>query len=96
MSPTLLIKLYLLNTCTDDTILWDKNYPEGIYTNKVTPGVNIIKKFGVNLITIFCKLDHFIAMQHILIMFIKWFSLTNVSVNLFPKSFMRLTPGGLN
>jgi hypothetical protein len=29
------------------------------------PGVNIIKLFGINLLTHFCKLDHFITMpQH--------------------------------
>jgi len=38
-------------------------------------GVNLIKLFGINLLNFFCKLDRFIAMQQILLMFIKWSSL---------------------
>jgi hypothetical protein len=38
-------------------------------------GVNLLKLFGINLLTLFCKLDILIAMQQILFMFVKWTSL---------------------
>jgi hypothetical protein len=44
-------------------------------TYPAQPKVNIIKLFGVNLLTLFCKPDLFIAMQQMLPMFIKGSSL---------------------
>jgi hypothetical protein len=49
--------------------------------------------FGTNLLTLFCKLDLFIEMEQILLMFIIWSSLQKVLVNLCLNSFMRSTPG---
>jgi hypothetical protein len=39
------------------------------------PRVNLIKKIGVNLLTLSCKLDHFIATEKVVLMVIKWSSL---------------------
>ncbi len=41
----------------------------------VFPGQSHKTFFGVNLITLFHKLEHFMGMQQLLHMFIKWFSL---------------------
>ncbi len=45
------------------------------FTNKFdlcsTNGVNLIKLFGVNLLTIFCKLDHFINISQLCCMAMK-------------------------
>ncbi len=49
--------------------------------------------FDANLLTVFCKLDLFIAMEQILLMFIKWPSLQKGVSKFSPKSFIRLTPG---
>ncbi len=48
------------------------------------------KYFGVNLLTLFCKLDHFIAMQHILPILIKWSSLQKSVNKLTPKKFYEI------
>jgi hypothetical protein len=58
----------------------------------MAPRVNLIILFDKKLLTLFSKLDLFMEMQQILLMFIKWQSLQNMSVNLCQNSFMRLTP----
>jgi hypothetical protein len=52
-----------------------------------------IKLFGTNLPPLFGKLDHFIATQQNLRMFIKWSSLQKSLSKLMQNSFMRLNPG---
>jgi hypothetical protein len=57
------------------------------------PGVNLIKKFGVNLLLLFCKLHLFVPLKQILLMFIKWFGLPKVS-KFMPKMFYEFDPWG--
>ncbi len=52
---------------------------------KFTLVVNLIKRLGVNLLTLFCKLDLFLAMHQILLMFIKWSSLQKSVSTIMPK-----------
>jgi hypothetical protein len=60
------------------------------------PGVNLIKLIGLNLLTLFCKLDLFIVMKQILLVFIKWSSLQESLSKFTPKCFLRLTPAGVD
>ncbi len=46
-----------------------------LYGDWVRPGVDLIKRFGINLLTLQCKLDLFITMQHKKLMFINGSSL---------------------
>jgi hypothetical protein len=57
------------------------------------PGVDLIKLFfGVNILTLFRNLEHFMAMQQIILMFMKWSSLQK-SVSIFtPKLFYEIDP----
>jgi hypothetical protein len=48
--------------------------------------------FGINLLTLFCKLEHFIAMQQNCL-FIKWSSLIKIGVNWLQKTFTRSAQG---
>ncbi len=54
--------------------------------------VNLIILFGVNLLTLFCKLDFFIAMQQTLCMLEKGLAFKKVWESLNQNSFMRSTP----
>ncbi len=55
-------------------------------------GVNLMKKIWCKFTCSFCKLDLFIVMQQILLIFIKWSGLQKRVCKFTPKSFMRLTP----
>jgi hypothetical protein len=59
---------------------------------KLTPGVNLIKILAVNLLTLFCKLDLFIPMLQIWLVFIKWSSLQKSVSNFTPKYFYEIDP----
>jgi hypothetical protein len=50
-------------------------------------GVNLIKLFCMNLLTLICKLDCFITVQQILLMFIKWSCLPKSVSKFMPKKF---------
>jgi hypothetical protein len=58
----------------------------------LAPGVDLIKLFAVNLLTLFCKLDLFIKMPQILLMFIKWSSLHKSVSKFTPKMFYEIDP----
>jgi hypothetical protein len=66
----------------------------GLLFAKVGQNVsNLLKLFGIKLLTLFGKLDILIAMQQILFMFVKWASLQKLWVNLCQNSFIRSIPG---
>ncbi len=56
----------------------------------VNPGVNLIKLFGVNLLTHYYKLDLFIEVQQILLM-LNGLAYKKVLVELHKNSFIRST-----
>jgi hypothetical protein len=56
------------------------------------PGVDRIKLFRVNLLTLFCKLDHFINTSNIYSIALKRYSLQNRVSKSTLKSFIRSTP----
>ncbi len=60
---------------------------------KPGPGVDLIKLFTVNLLTLFGKLDHFINISNIYSIFMKRSSFQNRVSKFTPKKFMRSTPG---
>ena len=47
---------------------------------------------GINLLTLFCKLDLFIPMQKMLLVFIKWSSLQKSVSSFTPKYFYEIDP----
>ncbi len=49
------------------------------------PGVSMINLFGVNLLTLYCKLDISVAMHQIELIFIKWSSLQKSVSKFTPK-----------
>jgi len=55
-------------------------------------GIYLIKLLGVNLLTLFCKLDLFTPMQQILFKFKKWSSLQNSGSKFTPKQFYEIDP----
>jgi hypothetical protein len=57
------------------------------------PGVDLIKLLGVNLLTLLCKLDHFINICNIYGIFMKRSSLQNNFCKFTPKNLLRSTPG---
>jgi len=59
----------------------------------ITSGGDLTKLFGVNLLTLFSKLHHFINISNIYGIAMKRPSLQKVKVNLWQKSFIRSTPG---
>jgi hypothetical protein len=59
------------------------------------PGVDLIILFGVNLLTLYCRLDLFIEMQQILLMYIKWSSLHKIVIKFTPKRFYEINLWGL-
>ncbi len=61
---------------------WNLEIP--ITRHVLKPGVDLIKLFGLNVLILFCKLEHLISMQQNC-MFIKWSSLLK------SNSFMRLS-----
>jgi hypothetical protein len=54
-----------------------------------TPVLDLIKLFCINLLSLFCTLDLFVAIQQILLMSKKRSNLEKVGVNLRHKSFMK-------
>jgi hypothetical protein len=56
----------------------------------VSPRGDFIKFFGVNLLTLFCKLDLFIATQQILHILIELFKLTKRVSEIMPKKFYEI------
>ncbi len=54
-------------------------------------GVDLIKHFWINLLALFCKLVHFIAMQQNCL-FIKWPSLLKSRSKFTPKKFYEIDP----
>jgi hypothetical protein len=60
---------------------------------RIKPGLNLINLFGVNLLTIFLKLYHFIPMQQIVFTFIKWPNLQKAREELCQNSFIKSTTG---
>ncbi len=54
-------------------------------------GVNLIKLFGVNLLTVFCKLDLFISMHQLMFVLYNGRAYAKVRVNLHKNSFMKST-----
>ncbi len=57
-----------------------------------TPGVDLIKLLGVNLLTLLCKLDHFINISNIYGIFMKRSSLQNRLSKFTPKKFYEIDP----
>jgi len=61
---------------------------------KNIPGVDLIKLLRVNkVLTLFCKLDHFINISNFMAFLWKDLAYKIELVNLCQKCFMRLTPG---
>ncbi len=52
---------------------------------RLTPEVDLIKLFWVHLLALFCKLDHFINISNISIIFMKRSSLQNRVKKFTPK-----------
>jgi len=69
-----------------------KIYAKDVFI-RCSPGVDLVQLFGINVPPLFCKLHLFIAIQQLLLMFIKWSSLQKERVNLSQNSFMTTNPG---
>ncbi len=61
--------------------------------NFLRPGVDLIKHFRSKFTHSFCKLDHFITVNNIVSVQLKYLAYEIVQVILRPKGFKRLTPG---
>ncbi len=61
------------------------------WTTLFYPGINLIKLFAINLLTLFCKLDHFINVDIILLCGEKTHLLKRVST-FAPKKFYEIDP----
>jgi hypothetical protein len=64
------------------------------YFHPIQPGVNLIKFFCVNLLTLFCKLDHFITIHNIYDIAMKRYSIQNRVRKFTPKKFYEIDPRG--
>ncbi len=59
---------------------------------RLTPEVNLIKIFGINLLTLVCKLDLFTALRQLLLEIIKRYNLQKSMIKFMPKKFYEINP----
>ncbi len=75
----------MLKTSKLNLLIFQTHYEISILTS---PAVNLTKLFRHQFtISSFCKLDVFIAIQRILVMFIKWSNLQKSASKYMPKKF---------